>query len=212
VEELRSCLDSDRLLHAMVDTKPLLTTLQEKAATLPQRVKSPLVADLACKIAGLTELVAYACRNQIADISDGSARAQTQIFIQHPEFTSHAEPFLRNYGLNPLPPLLFGATREDKLKAVGELGLQSGPRFLESLHITSQLRHQPFCLRGIITFFFTSPLRHLGIVRRNALSISGATALWDALIPTAIEYLESEYGLIGTVGRGETQGTPSPQS
>lgn len=175
-----------RIRHSCVNTRDLLRRLlAESKRQDDARPASPLLFDLACKMAGFVELIRYARDHGVRDVSDGAAVEQTQVFLQHPVFAERLAAFAAEYGLRFLHPVRFAESRAAKMEALRQLGLRSGPAWLESLHITSQLRHQPFCLRGCITFFFTSPLNRLGAVRRRALSLDRAGSVWEKLTAMA---------------------------
>ncbi|MFC1451750.1 hypothetical protein ACFLSJ_00210 [Verrucomicrobiota bacterium] len=188
--ELVARFGEDRIHHTLVRTAPLIKALMTRYRRSAEKARSPLVFDLACKMAGLAELICYARSRGIGDVSDGSAMEQTQIFLQHPEFSAHVEPFVRSCGLRLLRPLRFDMSRPSKIRLLEELGFESGPSVFEKLHVTSQLFHQPFCLRGIVTFFFTSPLRHIRFIRSRSLPMEQAKALWDSLLPGVEEHIE----------------------
>lgn len=187
--ELAARFGAGRVPHSIVNTAPLLRRLLAEHATLPAKSGSPLVFDLACKMAGIAALVSYAERRGVKAVSDGAAREQTQIFVQHPEFSAHIAPFMTRHGLRLVPPVHFDMGRDEKMRMLKQQGFRSGPAMLEKLHVTSQILHQPFCMRGILTYFFTSPLRNLAPVRRHALPMAEAKALWDAMLPCAEAYM-----------------------
>lgn len=181
---------SDRVVSVLIHTKPLMQRILGDFKALWSEYRSPLIFDLGCKMAAVTQMILYAKRHGIEEISDGAAAEQTQIFLQHPEFSAHIKPFVTGYGLRFLKPLLFDVSREDKIAMVEALGFDGGTRVLEKLHITSQLKHQPFCLVGFSTFFFTSPLRKIPVIQKLGLPMEQAKELWDALLPRAAGYLE----------------------
>lgn len=192
VEELKESYGEERFRHVLIDTRPLMRIILEDNKAAWERYRSPLVFDLVCKMSAVTELIHYAAVNGITDISDGAAVEQTQIFLQHPEFTDHIEPFITEHGLNPRHPVYFDMKRGEKIELLKELQLHAGSQALEKLHITSQIASQPFCLRGFVTFFFTSPLRHLRLVSRRGLPLSKAKELWNRLLPVARDYLAGQ--------------------
>jgi hypothetical protein len=197
VKELTARYGDDRFRHVLIDTRPLMQSILQDHKDSWQDYRSPLVFDLVCKLSAATELIFYARTHGVTDISDGAAVEQTQIFLQHPEFTSHIKPYMSGYGLQTQQPVHFNMTRREKIVLLGTLGFNAGSQALEKLHITSQLAHQPFCLRGFVTFFFTSPIRHLGLVRRRALSIKEANTLWDRLLPIAKDCLDGRLAAAG---------------
>ena len=199
-EELARHFDSSRIVHTVADTGPLMQSILAEQRSRESSLHSPLIFDLACKMSALTELVWYAKTSGVTDISDGAAVEQTQIFLQHPDFTSHIKPLIDEYGLTWVPPVQFDMDRKSKLALLKEQGFNSGAAFLEKIHITSQIRHQPFCLRGFVTYFFTSPLRHLGPVKKRSLSVAEAKKLWDELLPVARKNLDERLLSAGVKG------------
>jgi len=182
----------DLLVHAEIDTRALMDRLVDRARQAPRRLRSPLAVDMACKMAAITQTLAYTRRVGVEIFSDGAAIDQTQIFIQHPEFSKHVRPFLEQHGVRYRPPVRFDWPRERKIARLEELGLASGSRALERVHITSQIQHQPFCMRGFVTFLFTSPTRHLPPFRQMGLPMDRAMELWDLLLPEAEAWLARE--------------------
>lgn len=189
--EMKDRFGANRIIDSLVNTKPLMQTILEDFKALWREYRSPLIVDMGCKMASVTELILYAKNNDIEEISDGASVGQTQVFIQHPEFSAHVKPLITSYGLRFLQPLLFDMDRSEKIAMLEELGFDRGSKVLEKLHITSQLKHQPFCLVGFSTFFFTSPLRKIPLVQRYDLPMNQAKELWDALLPRATAYLDA---------------------
>lgn len=205
VEELRAAFGNDRIRYVEADTSPLRKRLLYQTGGELMRFKSPLVFDLACKMSGLMELIFHAKANGLEDITDGSSEEQTEIFLQDPEFAAHVKPSVSAYGLNFLRPLKFHMSRGEKMEQLAKHGLKKGTKALENIFITSSIIHQPFCLYGCVTFFFTSPLRHLGIIDRFALPMEKAMAAWDTVIPVAREHLDRrlrDAGALAQEGQG----------
>ncbi|MCK5379623.1 MAG: hypothetical protein KAJ78_09470, partial [Acidobacteria bacterium] len=155
--EMKDRFGTDRIIDSLINTKPLMQTILGDFKALWREYRSPLIVDMGCKMASVTELILYAKENGIEEISDGASVDQTQVFIQHPEFSAHIKPLISAHGLRFLRPILFDMSREEKMAKLKTLGFDRGSKTLEKLHITSQLKHQPFCLVGFSTFFFTSP-------------------------------------------------------
>jgi len=191
-QELQQRFGADRISFKIVNTAPLIKRLLQNSDELWRQYRSPLTYDLACKMSSLTYLILYAKRHNIIDISDGGAIEQTQIFLQHPDFTKFINPWLASYGMNHMKPIYFEKTRQEKLDMLTKEDLRSGPRALEKIHITSQIAHQPFCLRGIITYLFTSPSRKFKLVQKFGLSLPQAKELWNQIQPLADEFLKQE--------------------
>jgi len=195
--DLGRLLGPERVTHVILDTGILMQDLRRRHQELIRSYRSPLSFDLVCKLSALTELIFYARSRGITDISDGASKGQTQVFLQHPDFTRSIKPFPDSYGLKFLEPVHFHVGREEKIALLRKIGLPAGVPGLERLHITSQLAHQPFCLRGFVTYFFTSPTRSLDIVRRHTLSHEKAKELWDRLLPDARAYLDGKLAAAG---------------
>jgi len=203
VEELRAAFGEERIRHFEADTSPLRKRLLYKTGGELMRFKSPLVFDLACKMSGLMELIYHAKVHGLEDITDGSSEEQTEIFLQDPEFSAHVKPTVTAYGLSFLRPLRFHMGRDEKMEKLAGMGLKKGTKALEKVFITSSIVHQPFCLYGCVTFFFTSPLRHLGVVDRFALPMDKAKAAWDTVVPVAREALDARLREAGVEVGGE---------
>ena len=192
VAELGRHYGSQRITHKIVNTAPLMKELLKEHDRLWEKYRSPLIVDLACKMAGVTELIFAAKENDIVDISDGSSHEQNEIFIQQPEFSDHIKIDVTEYGLRFLRPAMFDLGRIEKKEQLDIHGLKSGTQALERIHVTGTLFQQPFCLRGIITFFFTSPIRHLSVSKKYALPTDRAMEAWDELWPIAKIYLNKK--------------------
>ena len=192
VEKLREKYGSKRIVHEVAHTGRLMNSLRDAMAPYKSEFRSPLAFDLVCKMSSLSHLILLAHRNQVAEICDGASIEQTQIFLQDPEFSKHIRPCLDEFGLSYVPPVLFHDSRPKKIERLRQERLASGVPALEKVYITSQLLHQPFCLRGFVTFFFTSPLRHLSLVEKYGLPMDRACLLWDRLWPEARRWLKAE--------------------
>jgi len=195
VRELRDLLGPDRILQVEISTVELIQILLRDADQLWREYRSPLIFDMACKMASVTELIYYARTHDITDLSDGAALEQTEIFLQHRDFSAHVKPYVEDYGLVFREAIQYEWSRDQKQRLVEQHGLSAGLLALEKLSIGSHIAHQPFCLRGVMTFFFTSPLRKLGPIQRYTLRMDRAIALWTRLLPLARVYLDQK--LIG---------------
>jgi len=190
VRELREFLGADRIRHVEILTVDLIQLLLEDSTELWREFRSPLIFDMACKLSSVTELMFHAKVNGIDDLCDGASMEQTEIFLQRVEFAEEVKRFVEDYDLSFLHPARYDWTREQKQQRLVEKGFRPGLPALEKLHIGGHLAHQPFCLRGIVTYFFTSPLRHLSVIRRYELPMDQAIALWRRLLPIARAYLD----------------------
>lgn len=190
-EELRSRYGAARIHFTEVDTGPLRRKLLYETEGRLWRYRSPLVFDLACKMAAVIELIHHARVHGLTRIADGAATDQTQVFIQHPEMSAHIRPLFDRYGVEMVKPVLFHVTRDEKIRRLKALGLESGAPLLEMVHITSQLKSQPFCVYGFVTFFFTSPLRHVPLIKKFSLTMEQAMQAWDEVLPFAQRELDA---------------------
>jgi len=189
-EELKRIFGEKRFTFEEVDTRHVRKSLAEHLKNAPDLVRSPLNFDLACKMAAIIELILFSKRLGVVDVTDGASAEQDEIFIQHEDFLAHIKPIFSEYGLNYLKPLRFDQSRSEKVSALAAQGLKEGTRALEHMFISSNILHQPFCLRGAVTFFFTSPLRKLPPINRRSLPIKNAIEAWDYLLPFARAYLD----------------------
>lgn len=194
---LQDKFGSNRITHSFANTAPIIKKVLKNKQALWEKYKSPLIFDLACKMSSLVELVFYAKQNGVTDISDGASKSQQEIFLQRPEFSAHIKPCISVYGLQLLPSAKFAMDRDIKSDRLEAEGFTAGIRSLEKVHISSTLAQQPFCMRGIMTFFFTSPTRHLGIVKNYTLSTERAKEAWDELWPVAKEQLDRKLAEAG---------------
>ncbi len=197
VRELRDLLGPHRILHVEISTVELIQILLMDADQLWREYRSPLIFDMACKMSSVTELILYARTHGITDLSDGAALEQTEIFLQHRDFSEHVKPYVEDYGLVFREAIQYEWSREKKQRLVEQYGLSAGLPMLEKVSIGSHLAHQPFCLRGIMTFFFTSPVRKFRPIQRFALPMDRAIALWTRLLPQAREYLDAKLAAAG---------------
>ena len=141
--EMKDRFGDDRIFDLLINTKPLMQTILHDFKALWKEYRSPLIIDMGCKMAAVTELILYAKKNNIEEISDGAAVEQTQIFLQHPEFSAHVKPLISAYGLRFLKPLLFDMGREDKIAMLNALDFDgAGAKYWPWWE-----RHYPECER-----------------------------------------------------------------
>jgi 7-cyano-7-deazaguanine synthase in queuosine biosynthesis len=197
VRELRDTLGYSRLRHVEIHTKDLIDVLLADKERLWDEYRSPLIFDMACKLASVTELLFYARAQGIDDLSDGAAAEQTEIFLQHRDFSVHVKAYAEDYGLNLREATQYDWSRERKQAMLEQQGFRSGFPALEKISIGSHIAHQPFCMRGVMTFFFTSPTRHLPPVKRYALPMDRAIDLWHLLLPRARAHLDHKLADLG---------------
>jgi len=200
VRELRDFLGHDRIRHVEILTVDLIQRLLGDHDALWREFRSPLIFDMACKLSSVTELLFHARVHGITDLSDGASMEQTEIFLQRRDFAEVVGQFAEDYGLRFLHPTRYDWSREQKQQALVDQGFRPGMPALEKLHIGSHIAHQPFCLRGIVTFFFTSPLRHLSVVKRYELPMDQAFALWDRMLPIARAHLDRKLSHVDLEG------------
>jgi len=181
--ELRKLCGPDKIIHDYLNTYPWIKSLLPRFGRLWKKYRSPLIIDMFCKAGAIAAMIEYGIRREIFLCSDGSSKDQTQVFIQHPAFREHIKPCVREFGLQFMEPIYGNLGRREKYERLIELGFKGGKKWLEKLYITSQLFHQPFCLIGFSTYFFTSPTRDLPFIRPFGLSLEEAGKLWDELWP-----------------------------
>jgi hypothetical protein len=197
VRELQKLLGPDPILHVEINTEELIRILLKDADQLWREYRSPLIFDMACKMSSVTHLILYARTHGITDLGDGAALEQTEIFLQHRDFSAHVKPYVEDYGLVFREATQYEWSRRKKQQLVEKHGLSTGLPVLEKLSIGSHIAHQPFCLRGVMTFFFTSPTRKLAPIQRYALPMERAIALWTRLLPDARVYLDAKLAEAG---------------
>jgi len=180
-EKLRELFGPGKIIHDFINTYPWIKGLLPRLPKLWKEYHSPLIVDMFCKAGAIASMIEYGVRREIFRCSDGSSKDQTQVFLQHPEFRKHIKPCVREFGLQFLDPIYNNMGREEKHQQLTELGFKGGKSWLEKIHITSRLFHQPFCLVGLSTYFFTSPTRNLSFIKPLGLSLDKANALWDEL-------------------------------
>ena len=171
------------IIHSFVSTQPWVRRLRPNFWKLWEKYRSPLIIDMFCKAGALAAVIEYALHNNILYYSDGSSTDQTQIFIQHPLFRRHIRPGAEEFGLRYVEPLYSQLSRNQKFERLTKMGFEKEKKWLEKLHITSRLTRQPFCLFGLCTYFFTSPLRKLPFIKPFGLPLEQAKTLWDELWP-----------------------------
>lgn len=188
--ELQQVFGATRFSHAVVHTGPLIKQLLNNWRQQWHEYRSPLMVDMACKMSAVAELIVAAKARGVRDVSDGSAKAQTEIFVQNPVFSDHFRPWIEGFGLRLVRPALFDLPRPERIQMLHDLGLDAGWEALEKIPISSQKVHQPFCWYAFVTFFFTGPLRHWKVIDRHALPLDRAMRMWDELLPVAHEYVQ----------------------
>jgi len=187
--ELQAKFGADRVHHQLIQTGPLLRKLLTNWRELWRAFRSPLLVDLACKMAAVTEAVSLAKRQGVHNLSDGSSLAQNEIFIQRPEFAQHFRPWLESLGLRLVEPKSFAVPRREKVQMLRDMQLSTGWKPLEKIYISSQKMHQPFCWWAFVCFWFTGPFRNLSVVKHFELPLERANEAWDVLLPRAEAYL-----------------------
>ncbi len=202
VGELRARYGPERIQSRQVCTGPLIQHLAGDMDELRRRYNTHWVFDLACQLASTLELIRYAREHGVTQLSDGASRAQTEVFMQDPEFTGHKRTLLEAQGLEYRQPIGYDLGREDKQRLLADRGLRSGPRTLERLypylHISSSRLHQPFCLRVFLNHPWIDDRTrfHPWVVERS-LPVPRAKQLWDELLPRAQAWLEERVGPVG---------------
>lgn len=198
-DELRSLFGHERVHYLAVNTGPLIKRLGGDFRDLRRRYQTHLVFDLVCQLASTIELICLARSRGTPHVTDGASRAQTELFMQDPEFHAHKEPFFEAHGVSYRRPHGYDLGRVEKQAALHEAGLSAGPRLLEKTyeyhHVSSARKHQPFCMRVFLNHpWIDDRTRHREIVKKHGLPVPKAKKLWDELLPRADDYLAERLG------------------
>ncbi len=183
VEELRELYGADRIVHRISYVTEIFEEIRRPVWEQIRKAGSTLAIDLCCRLSFETAAIIYCVNNGLSRLADGTNVDQGRLFlVEKPGYLKVAREFFDSYGIDYFSPVyqrLDG--REGRVEELRRRGFTVGPKALEKFNITSSLAHQPFCLFGIHTFFFTSFLRSLpllgrGIARLN-LDLEDAIAL-----------------------------------
>ncbi|MCX5795278.1 MAG: hypothetical protein NTY77_07290 [Elusimicrobia bacterium] len=166
VVELQEKYGADRLAHRIIYVSEIFERLRRPLPELIRKYGSTLVIDLCCRLSFETAAVIYCLNNGIREVCDGTNIDQGVLFLERPDYLRVIREFFASQGIEYFSPVYARSggrlgRRQEMLKR----GFSIGPRFLERLNITSSLFRQPFCLIGIHTFFFTSFLRRLPLLK-----------------------------------------------
>jgi hypothetical protein len=160
VEELRRKYGKDRIIHEISYVTETFEELRSPVTELIKEWGSTLIVDLCCRLSFETTAIIYCINNGITDICDGTNIDQGKLFLEKPEYLRVAKEYFASYGINYFSPVYArSGGRKGRMKELSDRGITVGPKIFEKLNITSSLFHQPFCLFGIHTFFFTSFMR-----------------------------------------------------
>ena len=182
VGELRDLYGADRIVHHISYVTEIFEEMRRPVWEQIRKAGSTLAIDLCCRLSFETASIIYCVNNGLTRLADGTNVDQGRLFLEKPAYLKVVREFFAGYGVDYFSPVyqrLDG--RVGRLEQLRSRGLSVGPRSLERLNITSSLAHQPFCIFGIHTYFFTSFLRDLpligrGIARLN-LDLDDAVAL-----------------------------------
>ncbi len=166
VEELRQHYGADRIIHDISYVTEIFEEMRAPLVDLVRKYRSTLVFDLCCRLSFETSAIIYALNNGIRHVADGTDVHQGRLFLEKPAYLRVARAFFAEHGIDYFSPV-YGAQggREGRIEALRQRGFTVGPPALERLNITNSLLHQPFCLAGIHTFFFTSFLRDAPLLK-----------------------------------------------
>jgi hypothetical protein len=199
VDELRGLFGHERIFHRQVNTAALIERLAGDMGELRRRYNTHWVFDLVCQLSSTLELICLARSHGVTHITDGASHAQTEVFMQDPQFGEHKRPFIEAQGIEYRRSVGFDVSREDKQHFLRERSLRSGSKVLEKLfpylHISSSRLYQPFCSRVIINHpWIDDRTRFRPWVVERSLPVPKATQLWDELLPAAQAYLDERLG------------------
>lgn len=174
VQALKQKFGNEKFVHRVIYVADLFVQLRRGLWQYFRRYKSPLVFDLCCRLSMEAATVIYCLENNIRYAADSNNAAQDAIFLQQQQYLNIVDDFFNHYGIRMLHPVYYRESRVKRRDNLKLLGLNGGYKFLERIGITSQLFNQPFCLWAPISFFFTSYLRHLPLIKKYTLSLENA--------------------------------------
>lgn len=167
VKELQALYGTDRVVHEIIYVTEIFEALRRPLWDLVRRYRSTLVVDLCCRLSMESAAIIYALEQGLTQICDGTNIDQGRLFLERPRYLQVAKDFFAEHGINYFSPV-YGRMegRYGRIERLRRRGITVGPRQLERININSSIMHQPFCLIGIHTFFFTSFVRDLPLLRR----------------------------------------------
>jgi len=162
VAELRKRYGADRVYHEISYVTDIFEELRSPIMELIKEYGSTLIFDLCCRLSFETASVIYCVNHGVKAIACGTNIDQGKLFLEKPEYLKVVTDYFAEYGIDYFTPV-YGRMggRDGRIDRLRERNLSTGPKFFEKISVTSSLFHQPFCLFGIHTFFFTSFAREI---------------------------------------------------
>ena len=180
VDELRKKFGADRIVHEIIYVADILEEVRSPLAELIRKYQSTLIFDLCCRLSFETASIIYCVNNDIKYVACGTNIDQGKLFLETPAYLQVAKEYFAAYGIDYFSPVYArSGGRQARMDRLRDKGLSIGPAAFEKLNITSSLFHQPFCLFGIHTFFFTSFARNLPGIKQvvTRFNLSTETAI-----------------------------------
>ena len=176
VAELRKRYGADRVYHEISNVTDIFEELRSPIVELIKEYGSTLIIDLCCRLSFDTASVIYCINHGVKHLACGTNIDQGKLFLEKPEFLKVVTDYFAEYGIEFFTPV-YGRMggRDGRIDRLRERDLSTGPMFFEKISITSSLFHQPFCLFGIHTFFFTSFARNLPGIKQLSTRFSLST-------------------------------------
>ena len=166
VDELRKLFGEERVVHEIIYVTELFERLRSPVTELIKEYGSTLVIDLCCRLSMESAAIIYALNQGITEICDGTNIDQGRLFLERPEYLRVSKEYFASFGIRYFSPVYArSGGRAGRMKELADRGISTGPKLFEKLNITSSLFHQPFCLIGIHTFFFTSFVRKAPLLK-----------------------------------------------
>ncbi len=168
VVELQEQYGTDRVLHRIEYVTEIFEEIRNPILEHIRRSGSTLAFDLCCRLSFETAAIIYCVNNDIHRLADGTNIDQGRLFLEKPAYLEMARAYFAEHGVEYFSPVYerIGG-REGRVEQLRARGFSTGPKRLEKLNITSSLTHQPFCLFVFHTYFFTSFVTNLPVLRRG---------------------------------------------
>ncbi len=177
VDLLQKRFGSDKFEHSIISVGQILSIFKKDLLKDIAKYRSPLLFDLCCRLSMETAMIFYCLDKGIKYATDGNNHhTQGEIFLQQEKYLDIVSLFFLQHGIQYFYPDKLLKSREEIIKKLEEAGIKTGINLLGNFGITTQLFTQPFCLWAPVTFFFTSNLRKIPLVRYLDLSLEEAIA------------------------------------
>lgn len=205
--ELARRYGTDRVVHEIIYITEVFHRMRSPLGELVRKYRSTLVFDLCCRLSMETAAIRYALDRGIRAVCDGTNIDQGRLFLERPDYMRASREFYASYGIDYSTPVYApSGGRMGRRDELVRREFSVGPKILEKLDITCCLFQQPFCLMAFHTFFFTSFLRKVPLLRtfiaRHTLSLEDALELRRDREVTARAILEEHraFELTGEAG------------